>query len=210
MPPLPPVPGVVRVKLQGTNQTVGWVNVFYMTYSGTPPSTADCSAVATSVRAAWLSAIAPAMLTGTILTGVEVADMSTSTGAVGSNSTSAAGTKASSAPLPVNCAVVISYKVNRRYRGGHPRNYLPGPNAADVSNGRTWQSAYQTVLNAMSGNWPTALNAISSGGSNYQLAAVSYYNGGALRTQPLVMAVTSCVVHTRLDSMRRRLGKEIA
>ena len=38
MPPLPPVPGVIRIALKGTVGPFNWVNVLHFTWSGTPPT----------------------------------------------------------------------------------------------------------------------------------------------------------------------------
>jgi hypothetical protein len=63
-------------------------------------------------------------------------------------------------------------------------------------------------------NFITAVNAISLGGSSVQFCNVSYFHGKgpdgkpALRTSPDPRQIVGSSVHTRIDSQRRRLGKE--
>jgi hypothetical protein len=90
--------------------------------------------------------------------------------------------------------------------------YLSGVNASVYTNGRTWtptrQAAYQTAGRA----FLAAINAMAIGSRTYQLCAVSYYHtvGGIqqYKTPPDVYPITDVVMHTRVDTMRRRLGKE--
>lgn len=208
MPPLPPAPLGVRVKLSGTNQTLPWVNILFLQYSGGPPTGTDLTTLASAVRTAWTTNVAPAMHAQVALTGVDCQDIASTTGASGSWSGSAPGTGSGTAYLPVNVAICVSWKVSLRWRGGHPRNYWPGTVQTNVSAGNQWLPAYLTILQTAAANFHTALNALTLNGNPTLHVVYSYYHGNALRPTPIPMVVNSTAVHPRVDTMRRRLGKE--
>jgi hypothetical protein len=110
---------------------------------------------------------------------------------------------------------VVSWKTNLHYRGGHGRSYLGGiPTAARVSNQlftTTFTSALQTSANA----FLTAVNAhVINTGNNSQLCILQRFRGMSgippkptPLNPPIVSPVTTAVVHSRVDTQRRRLGK---
>src|SRR5215510_4613336 len=119
MPPLPTVPAAVKVILKGTTSGAAFEHVMHLRYSGNPPLTGDCASVATQVRAAWLTNLGPIHNPVVGIEEVEVIDLASNTGASGTNQTVASGSHAGTA-LPANVALVVSWHVNTRYRGGHP------------------------------------------------------------------------------------------
>jgi hypothetical protein len=67
----------------------------------------------------------------------------------------------------------------------------------------------------------TALNSITSGTFTFVFIALSYYSGShktpenkhpdpVLRPTPLPFPISDGTAHTRVDTQRRRLGKELA
>lgn len=116
-------------------------------------------------------------------------------------------------PLPPNCAMVTSWDINEKYKGGHPRTYWPG-----VTNGMMAQAgafsftaAFITALKAAAIAFLGALiSHLSTALSSAEVGTMSRF----ANKQPRPAAVFKpygagqVAVHSRLDSQRRRLGKE--
>lgn len=211
MPPLPNAPQALRAKYSGTYNQTDWVNVFYLSYAGTTPTQADLDTLATGLRAAWLASLAPLIVSSCSLTYTEVLDVSRNPGAIGANNTVAVGV--GSAPgFPAQVSMCISKKVARRYRGGHPRLYMPGVPSGHSTDGRTLIAAIVTLANTNAKAWRTAINALTTASTGaVALANVSYYytptpgGGSQLRPTPIVEPISDCVVNARVDTQRRRL-----
>lgn len=209
--PLPDVPGGVKIRLLGTmSGNAKWANVLHAKVSA-PLTTTLANTAATAIKGYWASDLAPQIHNTVSLTTVEVTDISSRTGAQGTDTTGSAGTAALQV-APNSVAACLTFKIVNRYRGGHPRMYLPGVRQDWVINGSSWGSgvalAYQTAGRAFLAH----INGMIAGGLVWQLAAVSYYHkvGGAEAYKPIpeLYVITDVVVHSRIDSMRRRTGKE--
>ncbi len=221
---LPDAANCVKVSLLGTNNGALWVNTMH--FQGEAPfgavvTNAALSTFCDSIATAWGTSIAPLCNPLVLLTDVNAIDLTTRT----SNTfyshltTPTPGTRTGTA-LPTSAAVCISWHVNRRYRGGHGRIYTPAGNIADITSGRTLAGAFQTTANSSASAFYTTLNGLSLGGVAVNLIVLSYYesapdpsrpghNMSVLRATPVPFPVSSAKVRTRLDTQRRRLGKEL-
>lgn len=209
--PLPDVAGVVKIRLVGkTSGGVNWANVMHAKVTGVL-STATLNTVATAIRGYWLSDLAPKIIIGNNLSLVEVTDLGSRTGNQGTDTTGGNGAQAATG-APSNVAVCLTLKIPNRYRGGHPRLYMPGVNNADASNGATLSTTAQNAYTAAGRAFLGHVNAIIVGATTWQLAAVSYYHTvnqvPAYKYPPDVYIISDIICRGRLDSMRRRLGKE--
>src|ERR1700690_4116738 len=142
MAPLPDVPGVVKIALvfsDGINTDV--VTRFYLEYSGTAPSAAELDTFCTGVHATFVPNLAAEMHEDLSLIRVEATDLSSLTGATGLDTSTDPGT-ASGDPVPLSAAVVSSYVISRRYRGGHPRGYWPLGAGAVLTNPQRWDAGF--------------------------------------------------------------------
>jgi hypothetical protein len=155
--------------------------------------------------------LAPLISSAASMTATTIVDLTTTSGLVGSNTNTAPGTGSATNNLPANVALVISEKIARRYRGGHPRMYLTGQLLINVSVQTNWTPAWVTTASTAAASWRTAINALSlTSMPTIQLVNLSYYTNHLLRPTPTVDVVTAMAVHSRIDTMRRRLGKEIS
>jgi hypothetical protein len=105
---------------------------------------------------------------------------------------------------------MCSLEINRRYRGGHPRKYLPFGTAGTYASASSkfWDSGFIDDVQTKMAAFLSAVGGRTEGSTNFNdVVNVSYYTGGALRVTPVVDAVTSLAVRTRICSQRRRLGK---
>lgn len=148
MPPLPPVPNVLRVALEGyvDNEDIyGWSNILHFLYSGAAPSNADCSAIGTYIDGRWATRMAPQCPSPTQLTTVNVIDLTSSTAGQWDLAVSTPGTRGDDS-IPANAAMLMSYPVGTRYRGGHPRQYLYVGGNADLEGAAKWASSFTAAV----------------------------------------------------------------
>src|SRR5262245_42812422 len=208
MPALPNVGNVAKVRLIGTNQSTEFNNIIHVQYSGGAPTSGTLSSLANSIGTAWNSTIAPICNTSCALTQVIAIDLASPTGNEGSATVNHVGTRAGTL-MPVNVAVVFSFHVQLRYRGGHPRMYVPGGVSSDISAGHLWNTVSQQAFATAASTFLSQVNAITIGGSAFFMVMVSYFINHALRPVPAVFPIVSTAVDDRIDTQRRRLGKPV-
>lgn len=142
--PLNPVPGVLKVILQGSVDNVSagndWANVLHFTYGGTPPSNATCAQIATNISTAWATNMAPECPSPTSLKSVTVVDLTSTTAGEGQALITHPGTRGDDS-IAANAAVLVNYPSQLRYKGGHPRQYLYVLGNADFNGAQHWNSA---------------------------------------------------------------------
>jgi hypothetical protein len=112
--------------------------------------------------------------------------------------------------LPPNCAAGVSWSIPAHYRGGHPRMYLPGvPETALTTPGQpSLASTFRATLAAAAGSFLTKFAEGVVAGIAEELGTVSYSRDNEPLAEPPFYPYTGGEVHGRLDSQRRRLGKE--
>lgn len=222
MTALPDVPKVIRTTLVGVitpNHT--WVTRFYVKYTGTPPDNTQLSTWAFGVSSSFGTHLKGLMSTADQLNSVEATDLSSPTAAVGLAESVVVGTRAGT-DLPASIALVLSYGVHRRYRGGHPRGYWRMGVEADTPNAVGWDSTFLASIvpafQAFKGD--IFFNTWSAAGTLSQVN-VSYFKGftvvispttgraenvPTLRPTPVVDDVVTVVARSSLGSQRRRLA----
>lgn len=207
---LPYANNIIRCVYSGTYSGSKWANVFHVRGAAGPISAADAASLATNLRTAWDTNLKALLPSNGALTGVSVVDLSSAYGNAGADTTTVAGTKTTAGAMSASIATCVSFKIARRYRGGHPRMYLTGNLTTETNNAITWTNAWITAVSTAMANWRTAINALTltSTGALY-LCSLSYYADSVLRTTPLANDITDIAVHTRIDTQRRRLGREI-
>jgi hypothetical protein len=206
MPPLPPVPGVVKIEFLWTQNGVPAANIFHASYSGSAPSSSDCTAIAGQIDTAfWTSGFRGFFSNFTTLQGIRVTDIATDTGASGEYSDGNSGT-ISEEGVGAQMCVLVNYSIARRYRGGHPRTYYPGLSNTYLESPQQWDSDGVTAVNSAAANLYEILQTASSGSTTLTgQVCVSYRTGDAPRVTPLVEAISSAVVNGSVKTQRRRL-----
>lgn len=208
MPPLNPVGQALKVRLVGTFYTRPWNNILHVQYSGSAPTSGQLITYCNSVSNAWSTNIAPICPTVVTLTLVQATDLTNAASASGESVVTVPGTLAGQ-PLSIQVALVISWSINLRYRGGHPRSYIPAGVVAETQSGNLWSDTFRATAAASGQSFLTAMNAISVAGSPSFMISVSYKTGNAIRPIPTKNPIVAALVHPRIDTQRRRLGKEI-
>jgi hypothetical protein len=149
----------------------------YFSYSGSAPTGANCTTLASDIQGAWSSHLAALISADLSLTEIDVLDIATDSGLSGQWSGSVAGSR-SGTPLPNQVCTNIEFNIARRYRGGKPRTYLPAGLLADEATNESWSSAYITAVNAGFAAFISEVEGLSVGAIG-TLAHVnlSYYKG---------------------------------
>jgi hypothetical protein len=217
---LPDVPDVVRVELfYNADADTKALTRHYFGYTGGAPSGADAVTLAGEILAIAATAFAPMMNVNSALTDCQVTDLSSMTGGQGGAAGITAGSRAGG-QIPPGAALVISHLIDRRYRGGKPRTYMPWGVSSDITSGGLWSLDF--VADALAA-WETFTSNVEgqTGGSTVMgvLKNVSYYEGYTLgpaspggyrkriptpRVEPIVDDVNSSAAKLLIGSQRRR------
>jgi hypothetical protein len=119
-----------------------------------------------------------------VLNEVDVLDLSTTSGSSGITAASHAGTNTGSV-LSANTAVNCEYDIARRYRGGKPRMYLPGPVQESLQTPSKWLDVFVGDVNTGVSAFFTALEALSIGSmGTLDHVNISFYHGVYTTTPP--------------------------
>jgi len=206
VPPLPPVSNVIRVALTGNQGSGVWANHFFCDWTGTGPSIADLDLFCTAISVAWSSHLASHFVHDISLTGVEAVDLTSSTGAVGAWAGVVTGTGTGSIMGAQMCGV-ISLKIARRYKGGHPRTYLPCLLQSQLLDESHWTPS---GIGVVANDYGLFIQASLSGSytsfhPNNHLN-ISYYHAGALRPTPVRDDIIGYVGVSKIGTIRRRIA----
>lgn len=215
--PYPPVPNVAQVLLRGTTPGELWENVLHLQYSGPAPTASTLNAIAGTINTMWQGQIASLCPSPIVLTEVLVTDLGSTTGAQGVNTFVVTGTRGDDI-MAANAAVLVSYPVSLRYRGGKPRSYLLVGGNADNQDGMNWHAAFVTEVKTKWTNFMNGTLGQGSGGTTFnQWCAVRrtgryLANSGPphyILTNPIVMPVSSAsiIVHGQIASQKGRIGR---
>jgi hypothetical protein len=210
MPPLPPIANVLKMQCLGTNEGQNWANVFHALYTGGPPTAEQCALIGADIFDMYDGSILRQVQENFHLTEVKITDLTSDTSGAGEFTGDSAGGLTGS-PMSAQVATCVSWPIARRYRGGHPRTYVPGPRSTDLVDSSHWKPAYLAALQSAAATFRTLVNAFTGDGvTTLQLGAVSYVLNNAPRVAPLFFPfVTDPSVHSRVDTQRRRLGREL-
>ena len=208
MPALPPALGIAKITIK---QTLAGVNVYnvlhaYMNNNASVPQS-ELDSLASTVRSAWVTNVLPLQSSALSLSDVQVVDLSTDVGlgsVASGNNVGALASQAASA----NACVCWSWKIANRYRGGHPRTYIAGLVTSNTSNANTLTATHRTAHATAAAAIRTAINGVSANGGTALMCAVSYYKDKALRPAGIAYVFTGVSVDDRIDSQRRRLGRD--
>lgn len=217
-PPLPDS-NVVRVRLDFQDLTENESGCrFYIGYSGSAPTGANCDTLASDVSSAFSTNLAPHMSNEFSLREVDVLDITTSSGLSG-NWTGTINGGLTGTGLPVQVAVNIEFGLQRRYRGGKPRIYLPPSDNSNQLDGAHWSTAYVSAMNTAIAAFFSEIEGLSIGAmGTLQHVNVSYYQGftnhtntsgreravPTYRTAALVEPITGYFTKGVFGSQRRR------
>lgn len=219
MPALPSPGKVIRTRLQFTDGTdTNILNTLHFSYTGTV-SSADLTSFNTTLGTDWGSYMKAYITENVTLESITSTDLSSDLGAEVETAIGTTGTN-SGTKMPSSVCMVIKLEIARRYRGGHPRNYLTGFPTSYLATADTWStteandivSSYGTMISALLADAPADAGTVGC-------VNVSYYNGftavenplthryrnvPTVRETPVVDNVNSFGVNYKVAAQRRR------
>lgn len=220
MPALPPVANVLRVKkLWQIGTDVQALNRFFVAYTGTAPTDANCATIAQDIEGFFTSSWLSLLATQSASLGVTIEDLTSATAGSGEYLHTTAGTRSGGALAAGSC-VLTNGHIQRRYRGGKPRLYAPLGAGGDLTDQNDWDATITNSLNTLMSGLQTDLAGVSVGGCNLTVMVnVSYYESfmpfkepsGRYRNipqlrvgGPITDEIVSWAARTRVASQRRR------
>lgn len=114
--------------------------------------------------------------------------------------------------FPANVSLCISWKIASHYRGGHPRTYLCGHGTPQQASTTQWTTTYaDAAVSAATGfhNDLEGLGPIGSGITTVEHGIISFQSAGSWRSPPIFRRINDAVVDQRMDTQRRRLGRDV-
>lgn len=208
MPSLPATPQVIKFRVLGDadGQTID--NVFHAHYTGTAPDDTAVATLCSGFAFSFMTRFGPRLGVEYTMREVVGQDLTSPTSGSGSISGSNAGTDASGDKMPPSLALVVSWKITRRYRGGKPRTYFAPIRSDHFDTPVTFNSSYASNFASAAAGFLSDVTAISAAGVTLDaLGCVSYFSGGSLRSAGLFEAFTAASVDLRPGHQRRRDGK---
>jgi hypothetical protein len=205
--PLPDVPSVLEIALKGDWESAIVANVFKLKYSGSAPSNSTCDAIAAHVGDKWDADVMEHLSVNYHVTLTTCTDLTSRTAGSGSSITAHAGGHTESV-MPANCALLWHWHSPVRYRGGHPRTYVPGLTADRLDNNQVISDASVTTFDTDQGAFVADVVGFSSGGCTITAFALARIDHAP--TPPTLIAtydLEPAGVAKRVCSQRRRLGK---
>jgi hypothetical protein len=165
------VPGVCQVKLSGAVEGHPWVTILHF----------KLAAVGNNWTTAQLNALCDGLMTGIAVTNglgsltnstasfqsAIAVDLGTPTPATGANTHAAITGSDLTGPVPPSVCVLVQDVIPDRYRGGHPRHYMPpmggGALTATQDSWTTakigaYATAYSSMINGATGAVPACSN----------------------------------------------------
>lgn len=208
MPALKNVPHVAKVVFSGVTGSRPWANVMHVEYgvTGGNLDPADVQYIADQLEAKYAARFMPNVPSSTSLLRVDVTDLNSPTGLAAANVTTVAGGLAGPA-ASANCGTLINWTIGRRYRGGHPRTYLPSIQEGDVDAAGVVIAARQTALNTATTGFISDLATLTLPvrGTAPSLVCVHYRLANVILDPPLVDPVINGKCNTLIGSQRRRV-----
>jgi hypothetical protein len=197
------------------------VTTFHYPFTGPATTNAQLAGIAPAVEAAWQAGPILSTHPSTIFTAVEITDLTTPSAGYVKHPVNHPGT-AGGGPLPANACVLVNYPIQRRYRGGKPRSYVPMGTDTDLVNPQTWAAASVTNFTTRMVTYNQGIQAITwSGGGINGWVSVSYFEPGewvpdpppdnktkyvsALRPVPVQDTINGIVVNSLVGSQRKRI-----
>jgi hypothetical protein len=144
------------------------------------------------------------------LTSVSAILYSTDTEDLHATASTSLGGSVSGNPMPAQVSIGITWAIAVSYRGGHPRTYLCGVPYAAMDGLTTIQNTVASAIASDAATLHTALEAFS--GTNWSATehgVMSFVRSGDWRDPPVFYRITGARVDARLDTQRRRLGRDL-
>lgn len=187
-----------------------WANVMWLYFTGSGTiTTSALNDVADAAAAAYGDAFAPYLAESWELTSTQLVLYSTGDEPLEVQGLDVVAGGNNITPAPANVAMCISWHISPHYRGGHPRTYLTGFGGNQIANPTTWEASTLLAIDSAAAAFHGDLESITATGiASTEHGIVSFVRGGEWRTPPVFYRISEGHVDSRIDSQRRRLGRD--
>lgn len=196
-----------------------WGIRHYVLYTGSAPSGPTMLTLCEDLAAAFNTHVLALLSEDTSVSTVDGIDLSSSLGSGATADVTYSGTNDTPAVADQICAVV-RFEIDRRYRGGKPKTFIPGAGTNSADSNSTWGTTFVNDMGTGYGAFQTAIGDISAAGCDLEgIVNVSLYEGFTAvlnpvtgryknvpkyRATPLVDLVSSFTCDPLFGSQRRR------
>lgn len=199
--------GKFQVRWTGEEHDVG-LNTLWGYSTGFPGAPlADLNALASEFGALVISYWIPSIQESVAISEATAADWAGPTGLTGSEIEDTGGADVGDVQS-AQVAVLVNALQSLRYRGGHPRFYMPPGSAASLGSAIQWTEGYTTALQANMDSFFTEFNALEIAGQPIQLVnfRTREHVGGVLQP-PSYTVVDGLAVSQTPATIRRRVRR---
>lgn len=222
MAPLPAVPNVIEVKIGWTvGEDIRAATKLHFHTPVASPTAADLQTLANAIGALGNGNFDNGYSSSVKRTSVTCTELGSGNQFQGVWTGSVTGGR-TGAYLPASTAVLVNFKIGRRYRGGKPRIYLPWGTVTDLTDPQQLLQASATDMQTKFQTWLTGVLAATGGAITLdRQVSISYYGGAApllaqhkngetlwtsqKRATPVVDNVLGLTIAPRLATQRRRM-----
>lgn len=205
-----PPPGSLRFAVSGMAPGGGaWANTFWMASTVAAPTPTQMNTIASGLYGLWKTQFQGQLGSNwTITLGKATYYGTPPFVSVGQAAATDVGTGPAASQADQVC-IALSWVINTTWRGGKPRTYLAKSlQPADLLNQAHIQPTVITALQGIGNAWIAAVNGYSSAPlTSMQLGTIRFFSQKVPLTTPVFVPYVSCRVTSRIDTMRRRLGK---
>jgi len=213
------VPGVAQLVLSGTFLTQPWACVWHFAFDNNQSNwtQTEIQSLAAATSQAWGNHAVAISTTEVTLRTTTATDIGSATPVIGIDSNQHVGAIAGGTQTASTCAM-MSFHINARYKGGHPRCYLPWGAPLNQSSEYQWSVSFQTsannaiagMINDIRGNVPPRGSSLVSHvvpRYNYQVVDDPVHHKYLRQRVSLkaVNIITSYSLNPTLGTQRRRL-----
>lgn len=206
--PNTPPAGVAHARIKGTYGDTTWATGFWLLVAGDLVFS-DVTDLATDMAGAFETTLLTRLDNDCVMTECDVEYWTGVGNMLSSVFFSHAGGQ-SGGGFGAGTAAVLSWALAGSYRGGKPRNYLPGIPIAAAATQRLYTDAFVSALQTQAAAFQAAVNGISSTNiDSVSLGVVHFFSGGVALDPPTFDPFLGVGVQKRYCSQRRRLGAEL-
>jgi hypothetical protein len=208
----PYIGGLLKVVHFYTADRDSAVNIQYLqAEDGWPFSLGNLNTMANDIAEAWKVSWPQFMANWASYAGCNLYDQSSNTGQMGSAPILQAGGGSSSVVSAQVCALVL-WEEALRYRGGHPRNYLPSPGEQTFDNDLAFTTDFVDSAGSAIQDYLTAVSDLSIGDNavhpvNLHAREVEEPGPPIVYKEPFTLPITGFAISPTPATQRKRLRK---
>lgn len=168
------VPGVAQTTISGFNGVQPWACVLHWKYDGLSLNWTqdEISVLASAVFTNWNTFISPQCTGAISMTQVAAVDIGSPSPVASTTTGNSVGSLPQPEPIPSSLCLVVSFRIPARYRGGHPRIYLPAGNSVNLATTSTWAGSFVNTVQTSFQNFVTSVRASLPQNSGAQVSHV--------------------------------------